>query len=140
MNFVEQFAALTVATVKADRQISPVELDTISRLAEELDLKAEEVSAAVNAELSKNTSAEEVAKQVSNVEDKNLLLESCIVVALADNVLQEKEVDLLSKLTSALGLPQSKLVLTIAAVCQNNRAIKIDGNDAEFLDEILLDD
>lgn len=140
MAFLEQFVALTVATVKADREVSQVELDTIDSLAEGLQLDANAVKSAVKSELQKNVSVEEVAKAVSSQEDKELLLQACTIVALADNKLQSQEVDLLLKVCSALGLSQSSLVLSVAAVCQNNRAIQIEGNDSTFEDEIIIED
>lgn len=140
MNFLEQFAALTVATVKADREVAQVELDTIATLAEGLELDSAAVKAAVEKELKANNSIGSIAKTVGSQEDKELLLQSCIIVALADNKLQLKEVELLTQVCSALGLSQSTLLLSVAAVCQNNRAIQIEGNDSTFEDEIIIED
>lgn len=140
MNFLEQFAALTVATVKADREVAQVELDTIATLAEGLELDSAAVKAAVEKELKANNSIDSIAKTVGSQEDKELLLQSCIIVALADNKLQLKEVELLTQVCSALGLSQSTLLLSVAAVCQNNRAIQIEGNDSTFEDEIIIED
>lgn len=140
MTFVQQFVALTVATVKADREVKQAELDAVMQLAEGLNLDAAEVKSLIDAELSKNTSVVDIAKTVGNDTDKEVLFQSCVIVALADNDLCAKEVDLLSDICSAMSLPQSLLVLSVAAVCQNNRQIKIEGNESDFdQDELIVD-
>lgn len=140
MNFQEQFVALTALTVKADREISQCEIDTIIMLAEGLKLNVDEVKKSIQSNLYQNSSVESIARTVAT-EDKLVMLESCIIVALADNKLQVKEVEFLTKLNNALGLPQTAFVLSIASVCQNNRQIKIEGNDSDFdKDEVVIED
>ena len=47
MDFLEQFVALTVATVKADREMEQKEVDTIVFLADGLKLDTEAVAKAI---------------------------------------------------------------------------------------------
>ena len=75
-------------------------------------------------------SAEAIARTVAS-ENKLVIMQACILVALADNKLKMQEVEFLNKINSALGLPQSAFVLAIASVCQNNPQIQIEGNETK---------
>ena len=87
------------------------------------------------------SSIEAAAKLATDAEEKSLLLEACILIAVADNSLDLKEVEVLTKVCEALGLSQSKMALTLAAIAQNNRQIKIVGNDSDFDgDEMIFED
>ena len=128
MDFLEQFVTLTVATVKADRDMSQKEIDTIVLLAEGLKLDTEAVTKAIKTKMYQHDSAEAIARSVAS-ENKLVIMQACILVALADNKLKMQEVEFLNKINSALGLPQSAFVLAIASVCQNNPQIQIEGNE-----------
>lgn len=128
MDFLEQFVTLTVATVKADRDMSQKEIDTIVLLAEGLKLDTEAVAKAIKTKMYQHDSAEAIARSVAS-ENKLVIMQACILVALADNKLKMQEVEFLNKINSALGLPQSAFVLAIASVCQNNPLIQIEGNE-----------
>ena len=128
MDFLEQFVALTVATVKADREMEQKEVDTIVFLADGLKLDTEAVAKAIKTKMYQHDSAEAIARTVA-AENKLVLMQSCILVALADNKLKLQEVEFLNKINIALGLPQSAFVLAIASVCQNNPQIQIEGNE-----------
>lgn len=141
-NFTEQFVALTIATLKADGKERLDELGAILALAEGLELDKDEVENLIRQE-TQNTKRDliEVAKSVTDMHDKEALMEACTIVALSDNELAEKEVDLLTTICNALGLSTSKMVLAIASVAQNNRDIKIAGNNNNFAeDEIIVED
>ncbi len=128
MDFLEQFVTLTVATVKADRDMSQKEIDTIVLLAEGLKLDTEAVAKTIKTKMYQHDSAEAIARSVAS-ENKLVIMQACILVALADNKLKMQEVEFLNKINSALGLPQSAFVLAIASVCQNNPQIQIEGNE-----------
>lgn len=128
MDFLEQFVTLTVATVKADREMSQKEIDTIVLLAEGLKLDTEAVAKAIKTKMYQHDSAEAIARSVA-AENKLVIMQACILVALADNKLKMKEVDFLNKINAAFGLPQAAFVLAIASVCQNNPQIEIEGNE-----------
>ncbi len=128
MDFLEQFVTLTVATVKADREMSQKEIDTIVLLAEGLKLDTEAVAKAIKTKMYQHDSAEAIARSVA-AENKLVIMQACILVALADNKLKMKEVEFLNKINAAFGLPQAAFVLAIASVCQNNPQIEIEGNE-----------
>ena len=128
MDFLEQFVTLTVATVKADREMSQKEIDTIVLIAEGLKLDTEAVAKAIKTKMYQHDSAEAIARSVA-AENKLVIMQACILVALADNKLKMQEVEFLNKINSAFGLPQSAFVLAIASVCQNNPQIQIEGNE-----------
>ncbi|MCQ2192838.1 MAG: TerB family tellurite resistance protein [Paludibacteraceae bacterium] len=140
-NFTEQIAALTVATAVANGKIETEELTEIYGLADSLELDANELKTAVAKEMQNPSSIEAAAKLATDAEEKSLLLEACILIAVADNSLDLKEVEVLTKVCEALGLSQSKMALTLAAIAQNNRQIKIVGNDSDFDgDEMIFED
>lgn len=130
MDFLDQFVALTLATVKADRDVSQKEIDTIVMLAQGLNMDLEKVKKAIESKMYQHDSAESIARTVA-AENKLVVIQSCIIVSLADEKLQIKEIEFLNKLNNALGLPQSTLILAIASICQNNPQIKIEGNGAK---------
>lgn len=140
-NLIEQIAALTVATATANGKIETEELNEIYGLAESLHLDSDELKTAVVKVIQNPLSIEDAAKLVDNIEDKTILMEACILVAVADNNLDIKEVEVLSRVCQALGLSNNKMTLTLAAIAQNNRHIKIVGNDSDFeKDEIIIED
>lgn len=130
MNFLEQFVAITLATVKADRDVSQKEIDTIVLLADGLKMDVEAVKKTIESKMYQHDSAEAIARSVA-AENKLVVMQACILVALADGKLQLKEVELLNSINGALGLPQSTLILAIASICQNNPDIKIEGNETK---------
>ena len=79
----------------------------------------------------------DVAKTVGSQEDRQLIMEACVQVALADKKLTTKEVDVLLAVCQALQCNLSALICNIAIVAQNDRDIKIEGSDADFSEEFL---
>lgn len=130
MEFIDQFVALTTATVKADRDLNQKEIDTILMLAQSFKLDTEAVAKAIESKLYQHESAESIARSVEN-DNKLVLMQCCILVALADNKLNLQEVEFLNKINNALGLPTSTFVLAIASICQNNTNIQIEGNETK---------
>lgn len=130
MEFIDQFVALTTATVKADRDLNQKEIDTILMLAQSFKLDTEAVAKALETKLYQQDNPEYIARTV-DAENKLVLMQCCILVALADNKLNLKEVEYLNKINNAMGLPTSTFVLAIASICQNNPNIEIEGNEAK---------
>lgn len=140
-NFTEQIAALTVATAVANGTVETQELNEIYGLAASLNLNLEELKSAVTKELQNPSSIEDAAKLATNSEEKTLLMEACILISVADNSLDVKEVEILTRVCTALNLSISKMILTIAAIAQNNRQIKVIGNESDFeQDEVIIED
>ncbi len=130
MEFIDQFVALTTATVKADRDLNQKEIDTILMLAQSFKLDTEAVAKALETKLYQQDNPEYIARTVE-ADNKLVLMQCCILVALADNKLNLKEVEFLNKINNAMGLPTSTFVLAIASICQNNPNIQIEGNEAK---------
>lgn len=138
MNFTQQFVAMTMAALRADGMMESVEMDAIKRMAADLELNPAEVDKAILDEIKNNSDFDEVAKSVTDYNEACLIMEACIQVVLADDVLEEKEVSLLLRLSQALNLPTERMVLALAAIAQNDRNIRIKGNDSDFeADEII---
>ena len=55
----------------------------------------------------------------------------------ADKKLDTKEVSLLLEICRALDCNLAKMICTIAIFAQNDRDIKIEGNDADFTEELV---
>lgn len=130
MEFIDQFVALTSATVKADRDLDQKEIDTILMLAQSFKLDTEAVAKALETKLYQQDNPEYIARTVE-ADNKLVLMQCCILVALADNKLNLKEVEFLNKINNAMGLPTSTFVLAIASICQNNPNIQIEGNETK---------
>lgn len=138
MNFTQQFVAMTMAALRADGMMESVEMDAIKRMAADLELNPAEVDKAILEEIKNNSDFDEVARSVTDYNEACLIMEACIQVVLADDVLEEKEVSLLLRLSQALNLPTERMVLALAAIAQNDRNIRIKGNDSDFeADEII---
>lgn len=138
MNFTQQFVAMTMAALRADGMMESVEMDAIKRMAADLELNPAEVDKAILDEIKNNSDFDEVAKSVTDYNEACLIMEACIQVVLADDVLEEKEVSLLLRLSQVLNLPTERMVLALAAIAQNDRNIRIKGNDSDFeADEII---
>lgn len=130
MEYIDQFVALTSATVKADRDLNQKEIDTILMLAQSFKLDTEAVAKALETKLYQQDNPEYIARTVET-DNKLVLMQCCILVALADNKLNLKEVEFLNKINNAMGLPTSTFVLAIASICQNNPNIQIEGNETK---------
>jgi hypothetical protein len=81
-----------------------------------------------------------VAAEVK-AEDAEIIMQACVAVVLADKNVAEKEVALLLEIAQMLKLNTAKVVLAIATFAQNDRSIKIEGNDTpDMEDEVDLDE
>ena len=139
-NFNRQLVALTMATLRADGKMDAAEIEVIKKVAADLGCSADETTKLLLEEnqwqlthcpeITKYIT--EVGNSVENREDKQLIMEACILVALADKVLTTKEVAVLLMICQALKSPLDRMVCDIAIVAQNDRSIKIEGSDANF--------
>lgn len=143
--FTKQFVALTMATLRADGIIEQVELDTIRQQAADLELDPAEVDKAIDEEnriqegIDIEKYIKEIGATVENLGDKHCIMDGCILVALADQILKESEVKVLRFVSEALGVSIDRMILDIAIIAQNDRSIKIEGSDSNF-DEIHEDE
>jgi uncharacterized tellurite resistance protein B-like protein len=141
-NFNQQLVALTIATLRADGKMETAEVEVIKRVAKDLECDDIEITQLLMQENEKQSKCNdirayiaEVGKTVDNSDDKQLIMEACIQVALADKVLDTKEVAVLLMLCRALDCGLERLICDIAIFAQNDREIKIEGSNADFTEE-----
>lgn len=143
-NFNQQLVALTMATLRADGKVDTAEVEVIKRVADDLECDASEITKLLLEENEKQAQCPdiysyiaEVGKTVEDPADKQLIMEACIQVALADKVLDTKEVAVLLMVCRALNCGLERLICDIAIFAQNDRNIKIEGSDADFTEEYI---
>ena len=143
-NFNQQLVALTMATLRADGKVDTAEVEVIKRVAADLECDASEITKLLLEENEKQAKCPdiysyiaEVGKTVEEPADKQLIMEACIQVALADKVLDTKEVAVLLMVCRALDCGLERLICDIAIFAQNDRDIKIEGSDADFSEEYM---
>lgn len=136
MNFTEQLVAMCVAVLKADGKNKAEEFETIRAIAQDLELDMNEVEACIANELNATRELSCVAAEVKD-EDAEIILQACVAVVLADKNVAEKEVALLLEIAQMLKLNPAKAVLAIATFAQNDRSIKIEGNDTPDMEDVI---
>lgn len=143
-NFNQQLVALTMATLRADGKVDTAEVEVIKRVAADLECDASEITKLLLEENEKQAKCPdiysyiaEVGKTVEEPADTQLIMEACIQVALADKVLDTKEVAVLLMVCRALECDLERLICDIAIFAQNDRDIKIEGSDADFTEEYM---
>ena len=143
-DFNQKLVALAMATLRADGKVDLSELETVKRIAADLEFPVSETEKLIQEEQEKQSQCPNikdyiasVSKQVEKPEEKQLIMEACIQVALADKKLDTKEVSLLLDICHALDYNLAKTICSIAILAQNDRDIKIEGSDADFSEQIL---
>ena len=142
--FNQQLVALTMATLRADGKVDTAEVEVIKQVAKDLECDATETTRLLLEENEKQTKCAdirkyiaEVGKTVENSDDKQLIIDASIQVALADKKLAVKEVAVLLMICNALECDLSRTICDIAIFAQNDRDIKIEGSDADFTEEFI---
>ena len=136
MNFTEQLVAMCVAVLKADGKNKAEEFETIRAIAQDLELDMNEVEACIANELNATRELLCVAAEVK-AEDAEIIIQACVAVVLADKNVAEKEVALLLEIAQMLKLNPAKAALAIAIFAQNDRSIKIEGNDTPDMEDVI---
>ncbi len=142
--FNQQLVALTMATLRADGKVDTAEVEVIKQVAKDLECDATETTRLLLEENEKQTKCADIRKYIAEVgktvedpADKQLIMEACTQVALADKVLTSKEVEVLLSVCNALKGNVAKMVCDIATITQIDRDIKIEGSDADFTEEFI---
>lgn len=145
-NFNQQLVALTMATLRADGRVDTAEVEVIKRVANDLEIDAATIETLLKEENEKQSKCTdilsyiaEVGKTVEVPADKQLIMEACTQVALADKVLASKEVEVLLAVCNALKGNVARMVCDIATITQIDRDIKIEGSDANFDEDEVLE-
>lgn len=143
-NFNRQLVALTMATLRADGKVDTAEVEVIKRVAADLECDASEITKLLLEENEKQAKCPdiysyiaEVGKTVEDPADKQLIMEACTQVALADKTLAEEEVGILLTVCNSLEANGARMICDIAIFAQNDRDIKIEGSDADFAEEYM---
>ena len=143
-NFNQQLVALTMATLRADGKMEAAEVEVIKHVAKDLECDDIEITQLLMQENEKQSKCNdirayiaEVGKTVENPDDKQLIMEACIQVALADKTLAEEEVGILLTVCNSLEANGARMICDIAIFAQNDRDIKIEGSDADFAEEYM---
>lgn len=143
-NFTQQLVALTMATLWADGKTDDTKLEIIKQVAADLECPIEETDKFVREENKKQSQSSDVCAYIADAvrmvetrEEKHLIMEACVQVALADKRLTTKEVNVLQMVCKALGGNLAKMICDIAIFVQNDRDIKIEGSDSDFTEEFL---
>ena len=136
MNFTEQLVAMCVAVLKADGKNKAEEFETIRAMAYDLELDMNEVEACIANELNATRELSGVAAEVKE-DDAEIILQACVAVILSDKNVAEKEVALLLEIAQMLNLNPAKAALAIAIFAQNDRSIKIEGNDTPDMEDVI---
>lgn len=136
MNFTEQLVAMCVAVLKADGKNKAEEFETIRAMAHDLELDMNEVEVCIANELNATRELSGVATEVKE-DDAEIILQACVAVVLADKNVAEKEVALLLEIAQMLKLNPAKAALAIAIFAQNDRSIKIEGNDTPDMEDVI---
>ena len=134
MNFTEQLVAMCVAVLRADGKNKAEEFETIRAIAHDLKLDINEVEACIANELNATRELSGVAAEVKE-DDAEIILQACVAVILSDKNVAEKEVALLLEIAQMLKLNPAKAALAIAIFAQNDRSIKIEGNDTPDMED-----
>lgn len=145
-NFNHQLVALTMATLRADGKMEAAEVEVIRRVANDLEIDAATIETLLKEENERQNKCTdilsyiaEVGKTVEVPADKQLIMEACTQVALADKVLASKEVEVLLAVCNALKGNVARMVCDIATITQIDRDIKIEGSDANFDEDEVLE-
>ena len=128
MNFTEQYVAMTVAVLAADGKLEAEEFETIRSIAKDLELDVDKVNDLMEKELQNPQDLKKVASTIKKKDDKDAIMSACVLVALADKYICTSEINLLLSIADMLKIEYSAVILTIAAVAQNDRSILIEGN------------
>ena len=146
-NFNQQLVALTMATLRADGKVDAAEIEVIKKVAADLECSADETTKLLLEENEKQAKCSdirahiaEMGKTVEDLNDKQLIMETCIQVALADKVLNTKEVAVLLMICRALDCGLERLVCDIAIFAQNDRSIIIDGSNSNFDEDEITEE
>lgn len=146
-NFNQQLVALTMATLRADGKVDAAEIEVIKKVAADLECSAEDTAKLLLEENEKQAQCQdirayivEIGKTVENRDDKQLIMEACTQVALADKELATKEAEVLVMVCNALGGNIARMICDIASVAQIDRDIKIEGNDANYDEEEFIEE
>ena len=130
---IKHIAALVATSIWADGEYDAAEKIVVEEIADAFELNAEELAAAVEAELAiiEPMDAEAVEAYIlehsAEVDDDEaeMLLQAVLQVVIVDGVLGEEEVENVLSIASALGIDESRAVLMLADLVKDEPELEV---------------
>ena len=130
---IKHIAALVATSIWADGEYDAAEKIVVEEIANAFELNAEELAAAVEAELAVIEPMDEEAVEAYILEhsaevdddEAEMLLQAVLQVVIVDGVLGEEEVENVLSIASALGIDDSRAVLMLADLVKDEPELQI---------------
>lgn len=130
---IKHIAALVATSIWADGEYDAAEKIVVEEIADAFELNAEELAAAVEAELAVIEPMDEEAVEAYILErsaevdddEAEMLLQAVLQVVIVDGVLGEEEVENVLSIASALGIDDSRAVLMLADLVKDEPELQI---------------
>lgn len=131
---IKHIAALVATAIWADGEYDAAEKVVVEEIADAFELNAEELAAAVEAELSviEPMNEEEVNAYILehsvevDDEEAEMLLQAVLQVVIVDGILGEEEVENILSIASALGIDDSRAVLMLADLVKEEPELQVE--------------
>ena len=130
---IKHIAALVATSIWADGEYDAAEKIVVEEIADAFELNAEELAAAVEAELAIIEPMDEEAVEAyilehsAEVDDEEaeMLLQAVLQVVIVDGVMGEEEIENVLSIASALGINESRAVLMLADLVKDEPELQI---------------
>ena len=130
---IKHIAALVATSIWADGEYDAAEKIVVEEIADAFELNAEELAAAVEAELAVIEPMDEEAIEAYILEhsaevdddEAEMLLQAVLQVVIVDGVLGEEEVENVLAIANALGIDDSRAVLMLADLVKDEPELQI---------------
>ena len=130
---IKHIAALVATAIWADGEYDAAEKIAVEEIADAFELNAEELAAAVEAELAviEPMDGEAIEAYIlehsAEVDDEEaeMLLQAVLQVVIVDGVLGEEEIENVLSIASALGIDDSRAVLMLADLVKDEPELQI---------------
>ena len=131
---IKHIAALVATAIWADGEYDAAEKVVVEEIADAFELNAEELAAAVEAELAAIESMNEeevnayILEHSAEVDDEEaeMLLQAVLQVVIVDDILGEEEVENILSIASALGINESRAVLMLADLVKEEPELQVE--------------
>ena len=131
---IKHIAALVATAIWADGEYDAAEKVVVEEIADAFELNAEELAAAVEAELAviEPMNEEEVNDYIlehsAEVDDEEaeMLFQAVLQVVIVDGILGEEEVENILSIASALGIDDSRAVLMLADLVKEEPELQVE--------------
>ena len=131
---IKHIAALVATAIWADGEYDAAEKVVVEEIADAFELNAEELAAAVEAELAVIEPMNEegvnayILEHSAEVDDEEaeMLLQAVLQVVIVDGILGEEEVENILSIASALGINDSRAVLMLADLVKEEPELQVE--------------